>query len=46
MNTDGQLRQLLQLDCPDQASKLKSVTRNNGLPLTASWILEALQAQE
>jgi 2-oxoglutarate ferredoxin oxidoreductase subunit alpha len=46
MNTDGQMRQLLQLEVPDQAAKIKSLNRNNGLPLSASWIVSALLAQE
>jgi 2-oxoglutarate ferredoxin oxidoreductase subunit alpha len=46
MNTDGQMRQLLQLAIPDQATKLKSLAHNDGLPLSARWIAEALCAQE
>jgi 2-oxoglutarate ferredoxin oxidoreductase subunit alpha len=46
MNTDGQMRQLLQLEVPDQAAKIKSLNRNNGLPLSASWIVDALIARE
>jgi 2-oxoglutarate ferredoxin oxidoreductase subunit alpha len=46
MNTDGQMRQLLQLAIPDQATKLISLAHNDGLPLSARWIVEALSAQE
>ena len=46
MNTDGQMRQLLQLAVPDQATKLISLAHNDGLPLSARWIAEALCAQE
>ncbi len=46
MNTDGQMRQLLQLAAPDQATKLISLAHNDGLPLTARWIAETLSAQE
>jgi 2-oxoglutarate ferredoxin oxidoreductase subunit alpha len=46
MNTDGQMRQLLQLAVPDQATKLISLAHNDGLPLSARWIVEALSAQE
>jgi 2-oxoglutarate ferredoxin oxidoreductase subunit alpha len=46
MNTDGQMRQLLQIEVPDQAAKLRSLRRNDGLPLTARWIQESLQAEE
>jgi 2-oxoglutarate/2-oxoacid ferredoxin oxidoreductase subunit alpha len=42
MNTDGQMRQLLQLEVPDQAAKLRSLTINNGLPMSARWVTEAL----
>jgi 2-oxoglutarate ferredoxin oxidoreductase subunit alpha len=46
MNTDGQMRQLLQLAVPDQATKLISLTHNDGLPLSARWIADSLGAQE
>ncbi len=46
MNTDGQLRQLLQIEMPDQATKFVSVNRNNGLPLTARWIAETILEKE
>ncbi len=42
MNTDGQMHKLLQLEVPEQAAKLNSLTYNNGLPLTARWIAESL----
>ena len=42
MNTDGQMHKLLQLEVPEQAAKLRSLTHNNGLPLTARWIAEAV----
>ena len=42
MNTDGQMHKLLQLEVPEQAAKLRSITHNNGLPLTASWIAESV----
>jgi 2-oxoglutarate ferredoxin oxidoreductase subunit alpha len=40
MNTDGQMCKLLQLEVPDQATKLVSLTHNNGLPLTARWVMD------
>jgi 2-oxoglutarate ferredoxin oxidoreductase subunit alpha len=46
MNTDAQMRQLLQLELPDQATKLQALNLNDGLPLTARWIMEALLNQE
>ncbi len=42
MNSDGQMHKLLQLEVPEQAAKLRSLTHNNGLPLTARWIAEAV----
>jgi 2-oxoglutarate ferredoxin oxidoreductase subunit alpha len=47
MNDLGQMRQLLQLEVPEQATKLISVVRNNGLPLSAQWVTERiLEAEE
>jgi 2-oxoglutarate ferredoxin oxidoreductase subunit alpha len=46
MNTDGQMHKLLQLEAPDLATRLRSMSRNNGLPLSARWIAESLQAAE
>jgi len=39
MNTDGQMRQLLQLEVPEHAAKLRSLSYNTGLPLSARWIV-------
>jgi 2-oxoglutarate ferredoxin oxidoreductase subunit alpha len=46
MNTDGQMHKLLQLEAPELAARLRSLTRNNGLPLSARWIAESLRAAE
>jgi 2-oxoglutarate ferredoxin oxidoreductase subunit alpha len=46
MNRSGQMRQLLQLDIPDQALKLQSIRKDNGLPLSARWIKTALLEAE
>ena len=46
MNTDGQMRQLLQIEYPDMATRIRSLRRNNGLPLTARWITDNLLAAE
>jgi 2-oxoglutarate ferredoxin oxidoreductase subunit alpha len=46
MNTDAQMCQLLQLDMPDQATKFKALNLNDGLPLTAKWIVDALLSKE
>jgi 2-oxoglutarate ferredoxin oxidoreductase subunit alpha len=42
MNTDGQMRQLLQLEVPDCASQIESRAYNSGLPLSARWIVDAI----
>lgn len=46
MNHEGQMRQLLTLDFPEHAVKLRSLCKNNGLPLTAAWVEEAILAGE
>jgi len=47
MNTDGQMRMLLQLEVPEHATRLHSLTHNNGLPVSARWITErVLEAEE
>jgi 2-oxoglutarate ferredoxin oxidoreductase subunit alpha len=38
LNQDGQLRQLLQLHCPERAASLLSVAHGDGLPLTAEFV--------
>jgi 2-oxoglutarate ferredoxin oxidoreductase subunit alpha len=46
MNHDGQMHKLLQLEVPEHAGRLRSLTHNNGIPLTARWIAEALRSAE
>ncbi len=46
MNRDGQLHQILTLEMPDRCTTLRSLTHNDGLPLTAAWIKDALLAEE
>ncbi len=46
MNVEGQMRQLLTLEFPQYAIKLRSLCKNNGLPLTAEWVEQALLAGE
>jgi 2-oxoglutarate ferredoxin oxidoreductase subunit alpha len=43
MNTDGQLRQLLQIEYPEEAARLRSLRKNDGLPLTADWIADGVR---
>ena len=42
MNTQGQMHMLLRLEVPDQSMKLISLTHNDGLPLSARWVTEAV----
>lgn len=44
LNHDGQLRQLIQLYCPEHATRLLSVAYNDGLPLTAEFVAERISA--
>lgn len=46
MNRDGQMHRILQLEMPDIATRLVSVAHLDGLPLTARWIVESIQAKE
>ena len=43
MNSNGQMHQLLQLEVPEQAAKIKSLAKNNGMPLSARWVTEAVK---
>ncbi len=38
MNRDGQLNQLLTLEYPELATRLRSVAYTDGLPLTAQYV--------
>jgi 2-oxoglutarate ferredoxin oxidoreductase subunit alpha len=46
MNRDGQMHQILSLEMPEKAVDLVSVTKNDGLPLTARWVVNAIMAEE
>jgi len=46
MNRDGQLNQLLILEYPQEATRLRSIAFTDGLPLTAQYVREAILAQE
>jgi 2-oxoglutarate ferredoxin oxidoreductase subunit alpha len=46
MNRDGQLHQILSLEMPECATSLISLTHNDGLQITATWVKEAIQAKE
>lgn len=46
MNSDAQLCQLVRLHSPADAAKVRAANHNDGLPLTAHWITEAIAYQE
>ncbi len=46
MNRDGQMYKLLMLEYPEMATKLSSLVKYDGLPLSALWVKESLQAEE
>jgi 2-oxoglutarate ferredoxin oxidoreductase subunit alpha len=46
MNRDGQMHKLLQLDYPELNSKLTSLAKHDGMPLSARWVSDAVQASE
>jgi 2-oxoglutarate ferredoxin oxidoreductase subunit alpha len=45
-NRDFQLRDLIRLELPDLATKLRSVRHYNGLPLDARSVTDAIMEQE
>ncbi len=46
LNTDAQMTQLVRLDTPELAAKVIPLNHNDGLPLTARWIVDALEKME
>lgn len=46
LNSDAQLTQLVRLDTPELAAKIFPLNHNDGLPLTARWIVETLEKME
>ncbi|KAA0887958.1 2-oxoacid:acceptor oxidoreductase subunit alpha [Oryzomonas rubra] len=45
-NLDGQMHSLVQLHTPADADRIVSISKCDGLPLTARWISEAILTQE
>ena len=45
-NYEGQMHQLIQLHAPELATRVISVAKCDGLPLSARWITEAILEQE
>ena len=46
LNRDGQLHQLLLVECPKSATQLISLAHIDGLPLTAKWVVNAILEKE
>jgi 2-oxoglutarate ferredoxin oxidoreductase subunit alpha len=42
MNSDAQLLQLLRMHAPELATRLVAANKNDGLPLTATWVAAAI----
>lgn len=45
-NYEGQMQQLIQLHAPEFATRLVSLAKCDGLPLSARWIMESILEQE
>ncbi|MDQ7027340.1 MAG: 2-oxoacid:acceptor oxidoreductase subunit alpha [Anaerolineae bacterium] len=45
-NFDGQLDQIIHMECKDNLTHVKSLTLGDGLPMTARWIVESIEEQE
>ncbi|MEJ5223478.1 MAG: 2-oxoacid:acceptor oxidoreductase subunit alpha [Anaerolineales bacterium] len=46
MNRDGHLHEILTVDNPAMATKLRSIAYNDGLPLTAKYVFNAILKKE
>ncbi|MEN6408805.1 MAG: 2-oxoacid:acceptor oxidoreductase subunit alpha [Anaerolineaceae bacterium] len=46
MNRDGQLHQILTIEMPEEAVKLRKLCHLDGLPLTARWIMKTFLEKE
>ena len=46
LNRDGQMHQLLELETPQNASKIISLAHIDGLPLSAEWVVNGLLDKE
>ena len=46
MNRDGQLHQILSIEISETRAKLISLTHNDGLQITANWVMEAILTEE
>ncbi len=46
LNRDGQMHNILQSEMPEMATKLVSIAHLDGMPLTARWIVEAIEGKQ
>jgi 2-oxoglutarate ferredoxin oxidoreductase subunit alpha len=46
LNDQGQMKQILTLEQPDLATKIKSIAHIDGLPITAEWIVQMVIEME
>jgi 2-oxoglutarate ferredoxin oxidoreductase subunit alpha len=46
LNRDGQLKVILQSELQEGASRLRSLAHLDGLPLSANWLVNALNDQK
>ncbi len=46
MNRDGQLKQLLTIKVPQQSHKFRKITKVDGFPLAAKWIINEIKKVE
>ncbi len=46
LNRDGQMQTILQSELPELATRLISLAHLDGMPLTARWVVEAIEARE
>jgi 2-oxoglutarate ferredoxin oxidoreductase subunit alpha len=45
-NLDGQMRRILQSEEPEHATRFRSISKCDGLPLTGRWIAQSILEQE
>lgn len=45
-NYEGQMADILRMDRPEYATRIRKVARQNGMPLDADWITEEIMSQE
>lgn len=46
INRDGQLRQILMINMPELAGRLRKMAHSDGMPLSAQWLKDEIMAQE